>query len=424
MKEKLLSVFKKLYYLKDKIAFFPTIIAIFGCLLAYFMIYLETRGISNYLLEYFPELVIDDVDTARTILSTFIGGLISMMVFSFSMVMILLNQASNNFSPRLLPGLISNRRHQIILGTYIGTIIYCIFILVFIEPTNKNYTLPGFSVIFSILLIMVCLSAFIYFIHSISQEIQINVIMDNIVKRAKTQLEKAIEYDKHNDTEFPETDNWKTYTSRTSGYFQIINKSLLKNISKEHDIKIDITLYKGGYCFKNTDLFKVSKEVDDDVIDKIYSGFTLFYEEKVAENFNVGFKHLMEIVLKAMSPGINDPGTAIYALDYLSELFVLRIQKDDINVVYNDNDEPFLRIQLLPFNDLLHDIFISLKTYCKHDFDLVKKMINILKNLHKSTDREERKKAIEKEVELLLEDAKAAIDSKSLEEELTNIAEI
>lgn len=424
MKDKLLTLFKKIYYLKDKIAFFPTIIAIFGCVLAYFMIYMETRGISNYLLKYFPELVIDDVDTARTILSTFIGGLISMMVFSFSMVMILLNQASNNFSPRLLPGLISNRRHQIILGIYIGTIIYCIFILVFIEPTNKNYTLPGFSVIFSILLIMVCLSAFIYFIHSISQGIQINVIMDNIVKRAKYQLKKAIEYDKNNDTDFPNTDDWITYTSRTSGYFQIINKSLLKNLSKEYDVKFDVLLYKGGYCFKNTELFKVNKDLDDDKIDKVYSAFTLFYEEKVEENFNLGFKHLMEIVLKAMSPGINDPGTAIYALDYLSELFVLRIKKDDLNVVYDDNDKPFLRIQLLSFNDLLHDIFISLKTYCKHDFDLLKKMVNILKNLHQSTDRKERKKAIEKELKLLLEDAKAAIDSKSLEDELAQIAKI
>ena len=116
MKDKLLHFFRKVYHLKDKIAFFPTLISLGGAFFAYIMMYAETQGISNYLIDFLPELVINNTETARVILTTFIAGLISIMVFSFSMVMILLNQASSNFSPRLLPGLISNRKHQIILG--------------------------------------------------------------------------------------------------------------------------------------------------------------------------------------------------------------------------------------------------------------------------------------------------------------------
>ena len=121
----LLSEFKEIH---NKIAFYPTLFAIAGFLLSFLMIILENRGISKYLVEEMPGLVVNSGDTALTILSACITGLISMMVFSFSMVMVLLNQASNNYSPRLLPGLISDKNHQIILGIYLATILYCIFI--------------------------------------------------------------------------------------------------------------------------------------------------------------------------------------------------------------------------------------------------------------------------------------------------------
>ena len=77
------------HQIRTKIAFFPTIISLAGLFLAFFMIFLEQQNISGYLMKVAPALVIDDTDTAKTILSTLIGGLISLTVFSFSMVMVL-----------------------------------------------------------------------------------------------------------------------------------------------------------------------------------------------------------------------------------------------------------------------------------------------------------------------------------------------
>ena len=91
--------------IESKIAFYPTLLAFFGFNFAFLMLFLEKKGISRTLIEKIPQLLVEDGDTALTIISACIGGLISMMVFSFSMVMLLLSQASSNFSPRLLPGL-------------------------------------------------------------------------------------------------------------------------------------------------------------------------------------------------------------------------------------------------------------------------------------------------------------------------------
>ncbi|MEN8817497.1 MAG: DUF2254 family protein [Nonlabens sp.] len=75
------------------------------------------------------------------------AGGISMLVFSFSMVMLLLSQAAANYSPRVLPNLISNRKHQYILGAFLATILYNIITVIGLEPKGDGYLLPGFSVL-------------------------------------------------------------------------------------------------------------------------------------------------------------------------------------------------------------------------------------------------------------------------------------
>ncbi|TXD51180.1 MULTISPECIES: DUF2254 domain-containing protein [unclassified Polaribacter] len=419
MRSKLLNIFHVIYNLKNKIAFFPTIMAIGGTLFAYIMMSLENHGISKYLLDFLPELVINNTESARAILTTFIGGLISIMVFSFSMVMILLNQASNNFSPRLLPGLISNRRHQIILGVYLSTIIYCIFILVFIEPTGEKYQLPGFSVLFSIVFMISSLGCFIYFIHSISQQIQIDNILLKIFSSAENKLEKLIEKEKEFDSSPLNTENWNTYKAKRDGYFSTISVESLVTIAKENTIKIEIVSNRGSYCHQDSVLFKVDKKIEEQVSDQIYNNFNFSKSELIDDSYLLSFKQITEVAVKSMSPGINDPGTAMNAIDYLSQLLILRVQKKDINLILEKN-EVIITLNTLNFNELIYDLMAALRTYCAHDVLIVKKLLAVLKNLIRKATTESYKKTIKEEIRLLLIDAKREIanaeDFKKVEE--------
>ncbi|WP_334058264.1 DUF2254 domain-containing protein [Polaribacter sp. P097] len=410
MKDKFIQIFRRIYHLKDKIAFFPTIISIAGALFAYLMMYAENRGISKYLIEFLPELVINDTETARVILSSFIGGLISIMVFSFSMVMILLNQASSNFSPRLLPGLISNRKHQIILGIYIATILYCIFILVFIEPTGSKYQVPGFSVLWSIVLMVFSLGAFIYFIHSISQEIQIEFIMNRIGTTAKKKLQKLLKLEENRTFEFADSENWNSFETKTTAYFQDVSIQLLKKVALEEDCKLHVISKKGAICYKGEILFKTEKELSEDTIDKIYKAFDFSNDEFIEDNYLIAFKHLKEIALKAMSPGINDPGTAMNAIDYLHELFKLRIQKQENDFIFEE-DNCVVLLDIVSFKELLYRVMASLRTYTKHDVIIVTKILSFLKDLKNYTNDDQKKEIVDTEIENLLKDAKSSIEN-------------
>ncbi len=395
--------------LQSKIAFYPTTFAIIGVLLAFSLFYLEERGISRYLVDHAPILVVNNGETALTILSALITGLISMMVFSFSMVMLLLSQASNNYSPRLLPGLISDKVHQIILGIYLATILFLIFILFSIQPTGDKYQIPGFSVLLGILGTVICIYSFIYFIHNISQNIQINNIMDKIHLLAKSRLKKIIENDSKSSNEFPSSEDWFEYYNGKSGYFQNVSISNLVDICEDKNTQIHILPIKGSFVLKGNPLFKSKEELDKETLKTILANFKLHKAELVADNYLLAFKQITEVIVKAMSPGTNDPGTAINGIDYLTELFCLRMLKKDTNV-YGRDEKVFIKINSVSFSELIYQVMASIRTYCKQDIILIQKLVIMFKYLKiQKMENPDYSKSIDLEAKTLLNDARSSI---------------
>ena len=413
---KLITKFKLfIANLTGKIGFYPSLFAFGGLLFGFAMLYAEDQGVSSFLIENAPQLVINDADTARTLLSTFIGGIISLMVFSFSMVMILLNQASNNYSPRILPGLISNKKHQNVLGFYIATLIYCILILLSIKPTDNKYQLPGFAVLVGIVLSMLVLALFIYFIHSISEAIQINKIIESIYQKAKTRLEQLIKQTDEDSMQsnFPDTENWHAVEVNRTGYFQTIAVDALLELCENLDCKVEISVPKGTFILKGIPIAKCSKELNEEHQEQLLTCFGFSRSEIVTHNYILGFKQLTEIAVKAMSPGINDPGTAITCIDYLSELFALRLRKKDFSFIANQDNEAVIKLRTIDFKELIYFVFAPLRAYCKHDVVMLHKMLTALYFLLQSDSvLDDAETILINEANLILEDAKTAIENK------------
>lgn len=412
MKTFFVRIFDFFNTIESKIAFYPSLMAFSGFLFALLMMYLEQQGLSRDVMEVLPKLMVEDGDTALTVLSACLGGLISLMVFSFSMVMLLLSQASSNYSPRLLPGLISDKRHQFILGLFLASILYIIFTLFSIEPSEKKYTLPGLSVLLGIIFTIACLVAFIYFIHNISQSIQITNILDTIFVAAKKRLKILIDVESEGRKTFPSTENWYEYKVGHSGYIRNISTSNLMDICTEHETRIFITIPKGLFALSNSVFLKSEKKLDKEMLEDILSNISFARGELVEDNYILAFKQITEIAVKAMSPGINDPGTAVNAIDYLTELFSLRMKKGD-EMVFSDNEKCLLRIASVSFRELIYNVMASLRTYCKHDPIMVQKMIWMLDYLKDQPAAEESYIiAINEEMQTVLDQAKDSLESK------------
>lgn len=395
----------------SSIAFYPSFYAVVAIITALGLKFAEEGGITQFFKEHASVLIIRDVDTARNLLTTLVAGGISMLVFSFSMVMLLLSQAAANYSPRVLPNLISERKHQVILGTFLATILFNIITIVGIDPKGTSYQLPGFSVLIGILSFIAALVAFIYFLHSISTSIQINNILKDIYTLSRKRLNLLIE-EQSEHISFEDTSSWHIIYTQRSGTIQNISNSLLKELSIQEDCKFDVVVLKGSYLLTHAPLLKTEKKLDEDVQEEILKGFNYQEKEFVSDNYTLGFKQITEIGVKAMSPGINDPGTAINTIDYIADLFCLRMRKTDHTYVLDDEGDPLVRLRTIDFNDLIYHVLAPYRNYCKHDFIVVYKLLSMLASLKtKTAINPSFFKSIEQQADLLFKDAQEGISN-------------
>ncbi|WP_299125760.1 DUF2254 domain-containing protein [uncultured Winogradskyella sp.] len=396
------------------IAFYPILISLGFIILAIVMLSIENSDICIKIKENISYLLIKDIDTARTMLSTLIGGIFSLTVFSFSMVMVVLNQASSNFSPRLLPGLISNKKHQIILGSYIGTLLYSLIVLMNIKSFEAVEDSIGLSILLGVFFGVSCTGLFVYFIHTISQEIQIQNIVSRIFKTSLKTIESKIELQKKSKSILDfnnEGINFEIKSEKT-GYYEGFSKDLLSNaLDNYDDIHIEIIPQTNKYIKEGDVLIKSNKQIDDDKREDLLFSLSILPSMHVDKGYTSNMIKLMEVAIRAMSPGINDPGTAVDVINKLGLLlkkaFELKshtyLEKDNFAVLYHDID----------YKEIMRLVFQPLRQYSKNDSVVMYKLIDTLNYVNNSdTITLDAKKAVNSELKSLEDDAKESIFNK------------
>jgi len=331
-------------------------------------------------------ILVDSAENARTILSTLAGSIISLTVFSFSMVMVVLNAASASLSPRVVPGLITRKSHQMVLGFYLGSIIYSIIMLININKLDNGDTaIPSLGVLFALVFGLISLGLFVFFIHSISKAIQVDNVLNGLFRQTKKEIQDIINMQNENPVDnFPEFSNWHSINSTTEGYYKGVHTNKLCALLADENIELFITVKQGYFTVKGYPFLKCNKDISENeaLIEKILDCFIFYIEEYISDHYRYGLTQISEIAVKAMSPGINDPGTAVKSIDMLSILLIDRLKINAINYACNQSEaSPLLYFHETSFDELLHDNFTPLRNYAKGDAYVMTNVIEAFKNI-------------------------------------------
>ncbi|WP_369959464.1 DUF2254 domain-containing protein [Pseudomonas benzenivorans] len=406
------------------LAFYPTLIALGFLLLC----------LLNIAIEYQPWLLavkarldiglVKNADNARLILGTLVAGIMSLMVFSFSMVMVVLNNAAAALSPRLLPGLISSKGHQKTLGFYLGTILYALLLITTIEQQGDE-RVPSLGVLVTLGLGIACLGLFVHFIRSISQSIQVEHILNSLYIGTLDKLSDCEHklLDCTQAPSWPVDEGWVQVEAQRSGYFKELNVSTLCALLEEHDLRMAVLVHRGFFVMSGHPLFKLDRQVDEDLSQQLLDCFDFFVEQYVSSHYLFGCKHMSEIAVKALSPGINDPGTAITAIDMLSVLFSKRMTLPDLDVVPLPDQPPRLFFFELPLDQLLQLIFGPLRSYGREDPHVLIGLLQAYKNLLYQRPRAHHKADLIRHAQSVLETADRHIANRRDREELNAMVE-
>ncbi|GAB3195681.1 DUF2254 domain-containing protein [Pontibacter aydingkolensis] len=379
------------------------------------MLYQETLGLSKSLKDNLPFVIISNSETARLILSSITTGIISLTVFSFTMVMLVLNQASSNFTPRVIPGLISYKANQRVLGLYLGTLIYTLIIMVNVNSEFYSIPLPGFSIFLAMCFTIICLGFFVYFIHSISLSIQIESILESIYEVTCKELKEEIKQDsKKRPSQGLQSEKWLSLKSPKTGYLQSIEQDAIVELCRKYDVVLCFEQPLGSFFIEGVPFARISRELalENEFTEELFVHLNFYREERPDVNYLFGFKHITESAVRALSPSLNDPGTAIKAIDYLSALFILRMQLTDEKVIRDDTGNSRIVFLQETFEEVMSLSLSPIRLNSKSNSAVVLRMLFLFRSLlFKVEEYAHLKPILYKEADLLLQDADKNIEN-------------
>jgi uncharacterized membrane protein len=370
---------KRYAALRRSIGFYPTIITSAFIVMAAGLFILDRSRAGDWFVENFSAIAVRNNDTARLITGTLIGGMISMMVFSFTMVMTTLSRAATSLSPRVVPGIISKRSHQITLGFNLGTILFCILLTTRIAQDAPGATPPSIGLFIAILVSLINLVLFVVFIASISSSIQVDKITEEIYRQTMMQLNSALSHGTtYGAKSPPDTTIWHSIPAQQTGYFLSLDRADLTTLCFKHKVSIWVLVPHGQFIREGGSLMKISKPLDPALVGAILECFTIDTQESSEDHYHFGLKKLTEIAVKALSPAINDPGTAIKCVDLFSVLIPKLMVLPDPLCVCDQQGQPRIWIVEPPLKDRLTETLMQIYHYGKADAVVTHRILECL----------------------------------------------
>jgi uncharacterized membrane protein len=402
------------YQIVQDIAFIPTIFSLLFAAVAFALIRLDDTYVSKNLIEFFPYLFMRSATHAADVITTLLQGIISLTVFSFSVVMLILSQAAQNFIPKILYKFTEDKFMQVVLGFYIGTIIYYIILLVNFSKEDDELYVPYLAFLVGIILAITNFFLFVYFIHRTTISIHAAKLTERLYHDTIKKLESEKKKYTHDIVKdwVDEENFWITYPSNTQGYLQSVQDELVDYLA-EKDLVIKIEPLFGEYIVKQMSLFSVNRSVDEDVLKQVESALIFYNAHRIGENSMYGFSQITEIAVKALSTGINDPGTAIICLNFLTDLFCKRIQQDGGIVKCDKKGAIRIIAYDEPFESLLYKNFTPIRRYGKSDVIILSNLVKSLVKIALNDSDRLHQKELNNQLRAIVETAKVGINVKS-----------
>lgn len=415
---------------RQSIAYLPSLLA-----LGYFLVGLLAVVPHEGLIAipgWFDFVRFTDTDTLRTLLSTLIAGMISLVVFSFSMVMSVLSQAGGQFSHKLVFGLVTERHHQWVLGNYIGTILFILMLLMVPENSGSPGTWRSLAAYLGVAMVIHCLALFVYFIHKTSQTVQVNSVVAGLHLATSRSLAKL----KHRqqsprfarvpaDASVSASRSLHEIRSRQTGFIQNADFAQLAELAVSIDGVIHLNFSPGDFTLDDFPLLYVDAptEPDRDWADEAL-GHLLYGEGESIEDIHVhGLTQLMEMAVKALSPGINDPGTARLCINQLTDLLRHRLDFDPCNAMVDQHNRVRVTWPAESFESLIYRVFTPILHYGHDDVTIGLSLLKALKSLSLYAEGAERRLLqayAERVIEALTDAANHRLDRDFISARLNN----
>lgn len=322
-------------------------------------------------------------DGARSLLSALAGSMMTVAGVSFSIMIVALSLASSQFGPRVVLGFMRDTGNQVVLGTFISIFVYCLVVLRRVTSGPEEIFVPHLAVSLGLGLGIASVGVLIYFVHHAAVSIQ----ADDVVATAGAELDAAIR------ATFPERveetadhtcgvddlpegfeDDARSIAASRTGYVQDVDVDALLEVAVERDLVMHLRYGRGSFLVKDREVARVwpagraGGEAAEEVDEAINEACIVASRRFSARDLERGVSQLAEIAVRSLSPGINDPFTAVTVIDRLGASLVLLAEREMPASCRHDEDGAFRVLLTTPtIEHVLSLAFDQVRHYGRHD---------------------------------------------------------
>lgn len=417
--------------------FVPSMMIAFTMIMAVITIWVDISMLWD-LKPYVPIIYSTDVGAIRSLLGTIAASMITVTSIAFSITIVALTLASSQFGPRLMRNFMKDRTTQMVLGVFISNFLYCIFIFCALSLVPPYNFTPGVTVIWSILMTSVSIGFLIHFIHHVSVSIQADSVVEDVYCELKDSIARLFPKPSSHDvlTDESEIDNVgkDDYSvaielrSEESGYVQLIDLPALIDELTVSDIQLTLNFTPGDYVVRGGvfGLLYAKHSVAESVLESIKKHFILGAVRTPVQDPVFAVGQLVEIALRALSPGINDPFTAITCIDKLSSTLCSLAAREFPKANFNDDSNtPRLHCKSLTFSDVANAAFNQIRRHAKNNTTVIVRQLESLRELALRAQNQEQYQFIYQQVQMIAEQQAylnvTQLDAKTIEDKINSV---
>ena len=314
-----------------------------------------------------------DPQVAQVILSAIATSIMTVVSIVFAILLMTLTLASTQFSPRILVSFVRDRGTQWTLGVFLGTFSYCMAAL----PAARSLPVvfvPVCTVTGAMLLALVAVGWLIFFIHHISQAISVNHIVDRIARETELVIDELMPRPR---TRFepmsrlPLNDAGLTAVlNQRSGYIRFVDVDRLRYLAKSWRIRIRVERGVGQFLPNGVPLLYVSREERINPVRsaELLGAFDIGPTRTLQQDVEFGVIQIVDIALRAISPAINDPSTAISCIDHLSRILIRWLGRTPpASVLFDPPHVPRVFVPWISVDGMLDTAFEQIRHYAAND---------------------------------------------------------
>ncbi len=381
---------------RNSIWLYPAIYSLGAVLLSVAIAFIDKYH-SELFSHYIHGMFYTSAALAQSILGIIATAFITIATFTFSTAMVVLTMYSSQFTPRVVENFLNNQTTMKSFGVFLSGFIYAITSLLSLNVQRGETLVLAAGV--GVLYVIVGLVYFLIFVHSVSTYIQASGLIQRLYREAATRIRQYHEF-METARHFPETKFHEIMTMKvgsevcglSDGYIQEIDYGRLHRIAQANQCQILFRKVVGQFVSAETRIATVyqdmSSPLKDAVVKEIQQSVLLGDKRTEAQDFSFTIQKIVEIAVKALSPGVNDPNTAIHCLNILGLLMRDLGDIPDGYLVLREEASPgFVICEANRFETLLYDTYHQIIHYGRSDASV---MIALLKSLRVATEHASR----------------------------------